>query len=120
MDLCLLRLVKESHIVIPVLIHDRLYRLRQTAGVRPAIGLRKIERTYQELARVANPYHRQQYLYVPASKINIVYITNMRFSIVLMLPPTYIPLHSVLVVGVKINIYMGRNLFTSGIRVGSS
>ena len=39
----------------------------------------------------------------------------MRFSIVLMLPLTY----RYIVIGVKINIYMGRNLFTSGIRVGS-
>ena len=86
--------MKESHIVIPVLIHDRLYRLRQTAREGPATGLRKIERTYPQLARVANPYHCQ-YLYILASEINIVCMTNMRFSIVLMLPPTsYIPLHS--------------------------
>ena len=59
----------------------------------PATGLRKIERAYPQLARVANPYHRQ-YLYILANEIKNVYMTNMRFSIVLMLPPTsYTPLH---------------------------
>ena len=36
-----------------------LATLRQTAREGPATGLSKIERTYPQLARVANLYHRQ-------------------------------------------------------------